>query len=148
MPSVSVPVNGRFLGRTVRHRSGTIFPMPSSAIAVPLPYRFSEVEAEIRRVLDDMPGHDLKQLAAGIGMDYKAFVRALKRSEERNAKGQMIRREFLSVEELGKIAAYVTKHYRETPPLGWPIVTFEAHRREISLIRRSIEAALNHRGGK
>ena len=133
----NAPVNGTLLALKPFRVSGTVLEVPG--FLVPQPYHHDSVEAEIRHVLEEMgPPHDLKQLAAAIDYPYKKFVRALKRSEGRD---------FLDVETVGRIAAYVTRHYKPTPP-GWPIVTFEAHARAIQLIRESMEEALRPSRGR
>lgn len=123
------PVNGSLSRRRRFPPSGTIKAM----LAPPRPYRFDEAEREVNRVLGEMSAEhgQKKQVAAATGIPYKKLVRALKRSEGR---------EFLDIEELGLLAAYVSRHYRQTP-LGWPIVTFEEHERQVELIRTGIEAA-------
>lgn len=79
-------------------------------------YPLEDVRAELKR-LDDIPefGHGWrKQAAAAIGMTETEFSKHINASNARK---------FFHVEELGRIAAWVSKNHQGTPP-GWPLVAF------------------------
>lgn len=137
-----IPVKGIRPMRRKTRALGTVRPVPQP-IPPPPNYRFEIVEAEIRRAVkavEKKTGNGLKALAEDIGWKYQDLIRALKRSEETNKKtGKKTRRLFLDVEAIGRIAAWVAEKTGESLPPGWPLQSEADYKRNMRLIRDSIE---------